>query len=165
MQSVPIEQVVGIARTLFREAYEGPQEGWSWFTNVEPDAGIFGTIESLTPDRASRAVVPGGHSIAGHVEHLRWSLANVSGTLRGKPWQPDWSASWSVHEVDAERWQKLRADLRDEFNRVLEGIDAREDWSDPMMLTGIFALAPHAAHHLATIREILKVIETTDERG
>lgn len=152
-------EMVQIARELFAEAYEGPGEGWSWFVNAAPDAGVFGAIEPLTASQASSILTPGGHSIAAHTEHLRWSVDLVNRTIHGEPWNPDWSKSWSVHEVTDEQWRTLRADLRRAFNDLKSTLENPPDLTDPMMLRGVFALAPHAAHHLGTIRTMAKIIQ------
>lgn len=152
-------ETIRIARELFAEAYEGPAEGWSWFVNAAPDAGVLGTIEGLTTDQASRALAPGGRSIAAHTEHLRWSLDLTNRTIHGEPWNPDWSQSWTVQEVTDERWEALRAGLRRAFEELRSTLDETQELTDPMMLRGVFALAPHAAHHLGTIRAMAKQIK------
>lgn len=148
---------IDIARTLFREAYLGAEGGASWFVSTEPGQGVLGTLSRITAAQASRAPAPGARSIAAHAEHLRWSLAAVNGTLRGEPWNPDWSASWGVQEVDAARWDELRATLKREFEALLAALDRAEP-TDPMQLTGICALAPHAAYHLGAIRQIQQAV-------
>lgn len=152
--------MIRIARELFAEAYEGPADSWSWFVNAAPDAGVLGAIKPLTAAQASRTLTPGGRSIAAHAEHLRWSLDLVNRTIHGEPWNPDWSASWTVQEVTDEQWRTLRAALREAFNNLKTTLDHSPDLSDPMMLRGVFALAPHAAHHLGTIRVIAKLVAT-----
>lgn len=154
----PPQDAARIALEFLTEAYEGPPEGWSWFVNAAPDAGVFGAIEPLTAAQASRPLAPGGRSIAAHAEHLRWSLDLTDRTLRGAPWNPDWEQSWTVRTVTDEQWAALKAALRDAYGRVKATLESGPDLSNPMMLRGICALAPHAAHHLGTIRTIAKVV-------
>lgn len=151
-RTVPMSEVIAIARELVAEAYEGPQPHGSWFTSNAADAGLFATLAGLTADAASRPGRPGGPSIAAHVEHLRWSLANVNATIRGEAWNPDWSASWSVATVDEAAWGTLRADVARAFAELRAALEGDPDLSDPMMLRGVLALAPHAAYHLGAIR-------------
>jgi hypothetical protein len=158
MNQISQRDAIRIARELFSEAYAGPQPQWSWFVNAEPDSGVFGSIKDLTAEQASAEPSPGGRSIAAHVEHLRWSLETVNRTLRGEPWEPDWSASWTVQIVDDSQWQSLRAALRGEFEELLNALNDDLDVSDPRMLQGLFALAPHAAYHLGTIRQIARIV-------
>lgn len=160
MTTIQSDSLRQIIRELFTEAYEGSQGRWTWFVNTEPNCGVFGTIEGLTAEQASKPLTQGGRSIAAHVEHLRWSLANVNGVARGKQWNPDWSGSWAVQEVNDQQWDDLRAALRREFDLVLEAIDAAPEFADRDMLTGMIAMAPHAAHHLGTIRQMAATIKT-----
>jgi hypothetical protein len=146
--------VIGVARELFEEAYEGARESGSWFVTPAPDAGLFATIAPLDAERASRPSRPGGPTIASHVEHLRWTLAQVNATLRGEGWQPDWSASWTVREVDEAAWNDVRAELRREFDALRARLQELTRVEDPMQLRGILALAPHAAYHLGALRQI-----------
>jgi lactoylglutathione lyase len=156
MIPIPQGEAMRIARELISEAYAGPTPEWSWFVNTEPDSGVFGSIKNLTAEQASAEPSPGGRSIAAHVEHLRWSLETVNRTLRGEPWEPDWSASWTVQTVDDFQWQSLQAALRKEFEELRNTLNEDLDVSDPRMFQGLFALAPHAAYHLGTIRQIAR---------
>lgn len=62
---------------LFREAYTGPNYLHTWFIGNEPGSGLFGTLEKLSAEDASRAQ-PYGLTVATHTEHLRWSLAHAN---------------------------------------------------------------------------------------
>lgn len=154
--------VAKAACRLLREAYFGPAERGTWFTNHGPEAGILATLARVDAARASRSLRSEAPSIAAHTEHLRWSLEQVRRTLEGHPWQPDWSASWSVQRVEEGEWQGLRQALREEVEAVLEKVDRLEEWPDPMMLTGVLATVPHAAHHLGSIREMERQITEDD---
>ena len=105
-ETIPVADVITVARELFAEAYLGPAPQGSWFVSPRQGAGLFETVGRLTAQRASRPSRPGGPSIAAHVEHLRWTLERVNATVV----------------------------------------------SDPMLLRGLAALAPHAAYHLGAIR-------------
>jgi hypothetical protein len=147
--------VVAIARDLLAEAFEGAGPRGSWFVTARPDEGVFGTIRDLTAEEASRPARLGGPSVAAHVEHLRWWLALVNGTMHGEPWDPDWSASWSVSTVNGAAWRMLQADLRREFDAVMAVLASPPDELDPMMFRGVLAMAPHAAYHLGAIRQVV----------
>jgi hypothetical protein len=151
-ETIPVADVMAVARELFTEAYEGPTPQGSWFVSARQDAGLFDTVGRVTARRASRPSRPGGPSIAAHVEHLRWSLERVNATVAGAPWQPDWSESWSVSEVDDAAWDELRSALRREFDQLRATLEGTPDVSDPMILRGLVALAPHAAYHLGAVR-------------
>lgn len=138
---------------LLSEAYTGPNHAHTWFIGNKPGSGLFGTLDALSAEAASKEQ-PSGTAVAAHTEHLRWSPAHANAFARGEVPTGVWSASWSVRTVDASAWDKLRADLRREYDALLAAIEQREDFSDPQMLTGMLALIPHAAYHLGAIRQM-----------
>lgn len=139
---------------LLSEAYTGPNHAYTWFIGNEPGSGLFGTLEKLSAEAASKEQ-PSGTTVAAHTEHLRWSLAHANAFARGEVPAGNWAESWSLRVVDAAAWDDLRAALRREFEALLEAIKQRGDFSDPQMLTGITALVPHAAYHLGAIRQMV----------
>lgn len=165
MTTIEANLLISVARELFVEAYEGAQGTATWFVNNEPGCGILGSISPLTAQQASQAVTAGGRTVAAHIEHLRWSLANVNTVARGGEWNADWSTSWSVQTVTDEQWSALQEDLHREYEMVLQALDTVElDGSDRPMLTGILALAPHAAHHLGSVRQMVKLFASWTKR-
>jgi hypothetical protein len=147
--------VIQSIATLFSEAYAGPAiPSSTWFIDNEPDSGILGLIAGVSASEASWSTNRNqpGTTIAAHVEHLRWSLANANGALQGKPYQGNWSESWNTLDADDEKWRRLRSDLRKEFELLLENIRKQNDLTGDY-LTGVMALIPHAAYHLGTIRQ------------
>lgn len=139
---------------LFSEAYTGPNHPYTWFIGNEPGSGIFGTLSSLSAADASRAGLSGA-TVAAHTEHLRWSLAHANAFARGETPAGDWAESWTVSAVDETAWNALRAELRREYETLYAVIAQQDDFSDPQMLTGVMALAPHAAYHLGAIRQLV----------
>ena len=141
--------------TLFSEAYAGPSDPSStWFIDNELDSGILGLIASVSATEASWSTNCNqpGTTIAGHIEHLRWSLANANGALQGKPYQGNWSESWNTLDADEGKWGQLRNDLRKEFDLLRENLQKQNELTGEY-LTGVMALIPHAAYHLGTIRQ------------
>ncbi len=157
-------EVIKSSVTLFLEAYAGPADPKStWFIDNEPDSGILGLIAGVTADEASRSTNRNqpGTTIAAHVEHLRWSLANANGALQGKPYQGNWSESWNTLEADEDAWERLRSDLKKEFELLKENLQKQNELSGDYLM-GVMALIPHAAYHLGTIRQqIERVREDT----
>ncbi len=153
------ETAIRIAETLFAEAYQGASEQWTWFVNPGPEGGLFGTIDGLTAKQASTPATEGGRSIAAHVEHLRWSLANANVVARGEAWNENWSESWRVQTVSQAEWDRLRADIRREFETLQKALQSKQGVPDDMQtLTGVCSLAPHAAYHLGAIKLIAKIV-------
>ena len=144
--------------TLLSEAYAGPSNPAStWFIDNEPDSGILGIIAGVSATEASWSAnnEDPGTTVASHVEHLRWSLANANGALMGKPYQPNWKESWNTVTADESKWKYLQDELRKEFEMLRKNIENQEDLPGEYLL-GVMALIPHAAYHLGTIRQLIE---------
>jgi hypothetical protein len=166
MNALPISDLTRSLAELLKEAYNGPAQDNSptWFNDNDRNAGFFGQINPLTDIQASISADDTGNpgtTVASHTEHLRWSLANVNATLRGEPYQSNWSESWKVLTVTGQEWELLRKNLREEVDQIVEAIQKQEELQGPY-LNGLLALIPHAAYHLATVRQI---IERVKEKG
>ena len=160
MSTLPVAVLIDSIVTLFTEAYYGPPDpkAGTWFIDNHPDAAILPMLAGVAAAEASVSVDDSGKpgtTIASHTEHLRWSLANVNATLRGAAYNPDWSASWKVLAVDDQQWDALRQSLAGEVDTLLAAIKVQTSLQGEY-LNGLNALAPHAAYHLATIRQMIE---------
>lgn len=159
MTTVPLSSVLDSITTLLTEAYAGPPNPKStWFIDNEPDSGILGILAGVSAAEASRTKDregDPGSTIAANAEHLRWSLAQANSALRGQPYAENWKESWQLLNADPAGWDRLRAELRSEFEALREAIQAQSELSGDD-LTGIIALLPHAAYHLGTIRQMIE---------
>jgi hypothetical protein len=63
-----------------------------------------------------------------------------------------------VASVDDAAWQTLRHEVARAVDDLRSALERDPDVSDPMMLRGVLALAPHAAYHLGAIRVLVKQI-------
>jgi len=72
MTSIGMDVVIKQLRAVLREAFEGPPERWSYFTDNAPDAGWFGTLDGISAEHASHPVA--GTTIAAHVHHAAFAL-------------------------------------------------------------------------------------------
>ncbi len=156
-KSVPNETLTKILAELFSEAYTGPNHAYTWFIGNEPDSGILGTLDSVSAEAASRRQ-PSGSTVAAHTEHLRWSLAVANAYTRGETPQLNWAESWTVHTVDAATWDKLRADLRGEYEALHYALQNQQELVGEQMLTVMLAFTPHAAYHLGAIRQMTHAV-------
>jgi hypothetical protein len=164
MASIPINMLINSIVDLLTEAYAGPPDPSStWFIDNEPDSGILGLLARVTAAEASQPVDRTGNpgsTIASNVEHLRWSLALSNAELRGEPFQGNWKESWLVSQVDSAGWDRLRADLRTEFETLHEALQAQPDLQGEY-LTGVLALLPHAAFHLVLLRQMFERVKAS----
>lgn len=152
------QEVIRSIITLFSEAYNGPPDSSStWFIDNAPDSGILGMIASLSAEEASWSSndQQPGTSIAAHVEHLRWSLANANGALQGKPYQANWKESWNTLSASEIEWMRLKKELKTEVEALRDNLQQQTELPG-IYLLGVMALVPHAAYHLGTIRQLIE---------
>jgi len=163
MTTLPIQTLTHSMVALLKEAYDGPPDvnSHTWFNDNDPTAGIFGQIMPISAIQASKSADGTGNpgtTVASHVEHLRWSLANANGAMRGEMYQSDWKQSWTVTVVDEAGWNILRNQLRDEYQTICKAIE-KQTTLESDYLNGLLGMIPHAAYHLATIRQIIERVQ------
>ena len=142
-------------KNLIKEAFEGPPVPVkeSWFTNTEPNSGIFGALDGVSHEAASVSVC--GVSLAAHVDHVRYHMWGTNELLTtGTFPKMDWDKSWKISVVDEQLWKHIQQELRNEYGRLVEAIDWIE-WNENLAneVTGSLA---HSAYHLGSIRQLLK---------
>jgi hypothetical protein len=152
MADVTIGTVMRQLQAVLREAFEGPKERWSYFTDNDPDAGFLGTLGSLDADAASRTI--GGGSIAAHVHHMVFALEASSAWIRGDRSSRKWSESWAVTTVDGAAWVRLLERLRAGYDDLRSAIDGHSLTSEES-IGGAIAAVVHAAYHLGCIQQKL----------
>ena len=54
MDHLATTNITGQLVAVLREAIEGPQHSWTYFTDNQPGTGLFGTIGPLSPAEVSR---------------------------------------------------------------------------------------------------------------
>src|SRR5712691_2706112 len=99
MTVVSIEATLEQLLAVLREAFEGPQLNWSYFTDQGAESGLFGTLTSISASAASR--VWAGSTIAAHAHHTAFALDASAAWISGDRSPRDWNESWSVMVVDA----------------------------------------------------------------
>jgi len=158
------EQVSGARLTKalhdrYQELLEGMPAGEpTWVTTGGPEGGINGTLAQLSAAQASRDV--DGVTAAAHAEHVRWAMQMVNDFFDGCAPTSDWSASWTVREVDEAAWDKLRDDLRQVGAKLLENLRERHSWAEEMAMLGAFASYGHTAYHLGALRQLMKRVRS-----
>jgi DinB family protein len=152
MSDVAPAFVVPQLRAVLREAFEGPQAKWTYFIDNRPDAAVFGTVDGLSAEQASKPSGAGASTIASHVHHLCFSVAAASAWIRGDRSDLDWKESWRVRAVDAAEWTALKKRLRGEYEELLRAIDEKAT-SDEEAFGGAVGMVAHAAYHLGAIRQ------------
>jgi len=152
--ATPPAVVVQLVTRMLREAFEGPPGPWSYFSDTSPGTGVFGTIAELNAAQASQQAGPNNTTIAGHVHHLRSTLALSRQALRGDSTSRDRSLSWSLSTVDDAAWFDLRAELRRAYESLLVAVSTQTTWGEDAVGVAFGAIA-HTAYHLGAIRQRL----------
>lgn len=165
MNTLPVSTLTQALDVLFVEAYAGPPDPHAtWWIDNEPDCGVLGILKNISAAQASTSVDgsgKAGSTIAANVEHLRWSLANANGALRGEPYRQNWDESWALVEADEAGWDRLRAGLRSEYETMRDAIQKQEDLPGDFLL-GVMALIPHAAFHLGILRQMIERVSAAE---
>lgn len=139
----------------YRELLEGVPTGEpTWVTTGGPEGGVYGTLDDITAEEASRDL--GGTSIAAHTEHLRWAIDLVNGYFAGKEPPSDWSESWRVKEVDEAAWSALKQAIRKAGDTLLAGVPVHHSWREEFAVSGALASYGHTAYHLGALRQLKK---------
>ena len=141
-----VQQVLGV----LSEAFQGPHEKWSYFTDTGRDGGMFGTLEKLDAATASRAL--GRTSIAAHVNHVIFALHASARWIEGDRTTHSWDESWSLSAVDGESWERTRERLRSAYDDLRRSVELFATESEEAM-AGAFGALAHSAYHLGAIRQ------------
>ncbi|WP_289485489.1 hypothetical protein [Fictibacillus enclensis] len=151
----PLEASV---KKLIKEAFEGPPIpiNESWFTNTEPNSGIFGALNGVSAEEASISVYE--VTLAAHVDHLRYHMWGTNELLTtGTYPKMNWGESWEINVVNELQGNRIQQELRDEYFRIVEAFEFIS-WNEYLANEIIGSLA-HSTYHLGAIRQILKVIK------
>lgn len=139
--------------SLYKEAFEGSTEKWTWFTDNEPNSALLGTLSSTSAADASKAVGDGKNSLAAHADHLLFSLEVALAYIKNEKPADDWSASWKKQTVTDDDWAKLQSNLQARYGEVMQWLTTNTNWNDDATHGALGVLA-HAAYHLGAIRQL-----------
>lgn len=154
MTDTPFGVIADQLTKVLREAFEGPPGPWSYFTDRFPESGVFGTIGGLSAAQASQPAGARRTTIAGHVQHLCFSLALSTRWIRGELTARDRNTGWSIREVDKAGWKALQAMLRREYETLCVTIGTQPTWDEGPLGGAVGAIA-HVAYHLGALRQRL----------
>jgi hypothetical protein len=145
---------------LFAELIDGPPAAAAYML-IPGDRGMLRALDELSAEAASTAPVPGGASIAAHVDHVCYGLDLMNRWSEGEanPWaDADWTASWRRTTVTEPEWAALRARLRTTARRWHAALGKARELS-ATELNGVIASVAHLAYHLGAIRQIDRSIQ------
>jgi hypothetical protein len=143
-------------RTLLKETLFRAGTGECYVINPE-EPGFVDTLKSLSAAEASKPPQPGRKPVVSHANHVLYGLDLVARAVHGDMHafdNTDWSAAWKLESVTDAEWRDLVARLEKTAADIVEAGPNIKAW-EPIMLTGLFAVAAHTAYHLGAIRQIL----------
>lgn len=123
---------------------------------LDRGTSLFETLESISPELASRPVSASCASLAAQVNHLCYYIDVLEQYVLGSPpASVDWEGSWRVGPVGDAEWDSLLRALESSYQRLLTTIQRCEDWSIGDRLGGVMNILVHSAYHLGEIRKAL----------
>jgi hypothetical protein len=161
MSEVSIAVVKKQLLAVLKEAFDGPTQAWSYFTDNNSEAGVLGTIGTKTAQEASAVI--GGTTIAAHVHHATFALGASAAWITGDRSSQDWNESWRISTVDEKSWRELQQRIQRAYERLRAAIEQHGTNSAEAVGGAIGAVA-HAAYHLGAIRQKMAVIRARDGR-
>lgn len=145
--------LLGALAFLLEETLPGHSEPGNVY--LDSGTGWRATLEPVTHNQASIPTVPGGTTIAGHVEHTRYYLQAIREFVQGRTEPVNWSDSWQVREISEQDWLKLKSELIAEHDRVMALAQNSDDW-DEDLIASMFGMVAHCAYHLGAVRQMIK---------
>lgn len=149
-----MESFQSSAATLLKECFEGIPAGqdFTWF--VQGSEGIFDALDSLDSEAASTR-----HgrvaSVAAHANHILYSLKSANAWFGGEEPEGSWEDSWQVQTCERDSWNRIRTDIRSEYEKLLLAMQSNQDWGAEDMIIGVLSTLPHMAFHLGAIRQLI----------
>ncbi|MGV3637299.1 MAG: hypothetical protein ACO1NQ_06580 [Flavobacteriales bacterium] len=140
---------------LFAELTAGTPSTGGFVLN-SGDQGLLASLEALTAEEASCSA-HGGATIAAHTAHLSYglSLMNRWAEEGGDPFtHARWQDAWTITGVEVERWDAIRAQLRQEVEHWQQALHVPREVM-PIELSGMVGSVAHLAYHLGAIRQIV----------
>ncbi|MEM7111441.1 MAG: hypothetical protein AAF614_03355 [Chloroflexota bacterium] len=116
-------------------------------------------FETLAEISAAEASIPVGGkcaTLAAQVRHTSLYLDVIETAVRTQAFpQVDWNDIWqNVREVTPDEWEAAKAELRTNYERVVELIKNTSVWPWQAM-GGAMGVIAHSAYHLGEIRQAL----------
>ncbi len=148
--AVSLKDVTDQLLDVLRETFEGPRDVWSYFTDNTPEAGLFGTLNTVGAAEASR--MTGKTSIAAHVRHVVFALDASTAWISGDRSVRNWKESWRADSLREPAWRELLGRLEISYRALRNAIEEHALATVESMGGALGALA-HAAYHLGAIRQ------------
>src|SRR5262249_13680551 len=152
MPNISTDDAIQQLLAVLAEAFEGPQQSWSYFTDSGAASGLFGTLAGLSAADASKAW--GGTTIAAHVHHAAFAVAASPGCIGGDRGLRGGQGRWRASAVTDAGWRRLQQRVREGYEALRRAI-AGHAFGGAEEFGGSTAAVAHAAYRLGAIRQKL----------
>ncbi len=141
---------------LLEETFESParKDGNAY---LDKETGWYPSLEKISAEEASRALIEAGTTIAGQLEHCRFYLDVLESYMLGQGKKVNWEDSWSVKAVSAEEWENLKTEFKTTYERIRDRFKSSQTWDEDRVGEAL-AILIHSAYHLGSIRQMMRLI-------
>ncbi len=124
---------------------------------LDKNTSLFETLVGITADEASIPVGGKCATLAAQVKHVAFYLDVIEKSTRDPNFpKADWGEIWqTVNRVTPEEWQSIQAELRTNYNHIINLIETTPAWAGEREIGGAIAIVVHTAYHLGEIRQAL----------
>lgn len=157
MDPIPVERVRSHILDLLDETFEHHHGIY-----LDKGTSVFETLAPVTAEEASRPASDRSACVAAHVKHAAFYLRVLQKAIRKEELGAiDWKEIWqNTRSVTPAEWDSIRAELREEYAKVLGILNKPATWEDDESLWGSMAIVVHTAYHLGAIRQVLAVVRS-----
>lgn len=155
MSSIVTEHFNTALRALLDETFDNVQGFY-----LDRGTSLFETLATISATEASIPVGGRCATLAAQVKHIAFYLDVLEKSVRDPNYpRVDWGAIWrTVGGVTPEAWGDIQAELRTNYNLVLQLINDMPTWPSADEIGGAMAIIAHTAYHLGEIRQALCIL-------
>lgn len=156
-KQIDISEVAAGYRFLLIETFESVQGP----VYLDRGTSLFETLAEISAEGASQRM---GNcaTIAAHVAHTTYYLRVLEDRMLGRDLSyVNWDQIWDeVSRVDQAEWERLLAELRTTYERIMGHLDRTEAWDGINELSSMLGIIAHSAYHLGEIRQMMCHLES-----
>ena len=124
---------------------------------LDKNTSLFETLSGISAAEASIPVGDKCATLAAQVKHVAFYLDVTDKSARDPNYpRVDWGEIWrTVRSVTPDEWPGIQAELRTNYDRILELIRDTPVWTSEVDIGNAIAIVAHTAYHLGEIRQAL----------
>lgn len=137
---------------ILDEAFDRPPTSWAHFTDGDGQSGYFATLEKVDFRDARRSIA--GNSIAAQTKHVTFVIRVATESSNPNSIAPDadqWRESWSIDNLDSDKWNLMCNELRNAYADLRQFI-LETPINNDVTFANVIGAIVHIAYHLGAIR-------------